>query len=119
MSRALYLDEDLPLRVAVELTARGRPATALRRDPGAPTRDRELIRALATRDVVLVTGDAGLPREHGALLAQTRLPVALVDATRGEAHKREVLHRWAHLMAAQPPGTVRRYGRRGPTRVLS
>jgi len=112
MERALLLDENVPRPLAAELVARGRPARALRDDPGAPTLDSEVIR-WAGDAVVLVTADDGMPREHAALLRQTRLAVAVV-AVRGEAARRETVHRWAHVMAAQRPGTVRRYSpRRG------
>jgi len=120
MERLLYLDEGLPLRLAAELQARGHAAQALRRDPGAPIADAELIRSLAGRHgdrVVLVTTDDALPREHGALLRASNLAVALVGAGRGEAYKRETVHRWAHVMASQPAGTVRRYTPRGPRPV--
>jgi hypothetical protein len=110
MQRVLQLDEGLPLRLAAELTARGRPARALRATPGAPDTDAALIRWLGP-GVVLVTTDEGLPREHRALLRETRATVAIVHAT-GEGAKRETVHRWAHVMAAQATGTVRRYSPR-------
>jgi hypothetical protein len=105
MSRLLYLDENLPLRLAEELTARGRPAQALRHDPTAPVRDEELLRHVG--DAVLVTTQARIPREP-------RATVAVVHA-QGEDAKRETVHRWAHAMATQPKGSMRRYSphRRG------
>jgi hypothetical protein len=112
MERALLLDENLPRRLAAELASRGRPARALRDDPGAPALDSEVIR-WAGDGVVLVTADEGMPREHAELLRRTRLTLAVV-AARGEAARRETVHRWAHVMAGQRPGTVRRYSpRRG------
>jgi hypothetical protein len=108
--RILHLDENLPLRLAAELEARGRPARAHRALPDAPITDTSLIRSLDD-DVVLVTADEGMPREHLALLRERRLPVAVVHAD-GEAAKRETVHRWAHVMATQRPGSVRRYSPR-------
>ena len=52
-----------------------------------------------------------MPREHRALLREHRVTVAVVHAD-GEAAKRETVHRWAHVMATQPPGSVRRYSPR-------
>jgi hypothetical protein len=108
--RLLHLDENLPRRLAGELEARGRPARAHTALPDAPTTDTGLIRALGG-DVVLVTADEGMPREHRALLREHRVPVAVVHAD-GEAAKRETVHRWAHVMGTQPPGSVRRYSPR-------
>jgi hypothetical protein len=108
--RLLHLDENLPLRLAAELEARGHPARAHRALPDAPTTDTGLIRSL-DGDVVLVTADEGMPREHRALLRERRVPVAVVHAD-GEAAKRETVHRWAHVMATQPPGSIRRYSPR-------
>ena len=108
--RVLHLDENLPRRLAAELEARGRPARAHRALADAPTTDTGLIRSLAA-DVVLVTADEGMQREHRALLREHRVTLAVVHAD-GEAAKRETLHRWAHVMATQTPGSVRRYSPR-------
>ena len=108
--RLLHLDENLPQRLAAELAARGRPARAHRSLPDAATTDSGLIRSLGG-DVVLVTADEAMPREHRALLREHRVTVAVVHAD-GEAAKRETVHRWAHVMATQPRGSVRRYSPR-------
>jgi hypothetical protein len=108
--RLLHLDENLPRRLAAELEARGRRARAQRALPDAPTTDTGLIRSLDP-DMVLVTADEGMPREHRALLRALRVTVAVVHAD-GEAAKRETVHRWAHVMATQPAGSVRRYSPR-------
>jgi hypothetical protein len=104
--RPLYLDGNLPLSLAAELTARGHPAIAHLRDPQRPLRDSELLAALGDR--VLVTADEHLSRDF---VRAARATVAIVHAD-GEAAKRETVHRWAHVMAAQPPGSVRRYSPR-------
>lgn len=110
MTRVLQLDEGLPRSLAAELSARGHPAQALRDLPGAPTTDSAVIATLGP-DRVLVTTDETMPREHRARLRDAGATVALVHAD-GEAAKRETVHRWAHVMAAQTPGTVRRYSPR-------
>jgi predicted nuclease of predicted toxin-antitoxin system len=104
--RTLLLDENLPLRLAAELTARGHPAVALRRDARRAVLDAEVLAATGER--VLVTAQEDLPREQAATLRRTGATVAVVHAD-GETAKRETVHRWAHVMAAQPRGTVRRY----------
>ena len=110
MNRLLQLDEGLPRRLAAELSARGHPAQALRELADAPTTDAEVLCALGP-DRILVTTDEGMPREHRSLLRELHATVAIVHAD-GEAAKRETVHRWAHVMAAQPTGTVRRYSPR-------
>lgn len=87
--RELWIDAGLPAGLAEELAARGRPARAVT----GPVPDAELVRD----DVVLVTT---LP-----------LPGAAVVTARTEAARRDAVHRHAHEMAAQRPGSMRRYGR--------
>jgi hypothetical protein len=87
--RELWIDEGLPAGLAEELTARGRPARAIK----GPVPDAEL---LAT-DAVLVTT---LP-----------LPGAAVVTAKTAEARRDAVHRHAHEMAAQRPGSMRRYGR--------
>ena len=101
MDRTLLLDENLPRRLADELTARGRPARSVR----GPAPDSELIASL-TPDVVLVTTDLALPRAF----ARSGATLAIVHAS-DEAAKRETVHHWAHRMATQPAGSVRHYRR--------
>jgi hypothetical protein len=97
--RLLVLDDMLPRGLAAELTARGRPARTLAELglPGAP--DSEAVAVVG----VLVTADAATAdnRPAGAT-------VAVVTAPAG-AGRRDVVHRHAHEMAAQRPGSSRRY----------
>jgi hypothetical protein len=101
MERRLVLDENLPRRLAGELTARGRPARSLR----GSVSDSELIASL-TQEVVLVTTDLALPRAF----PRSGATLAIVHAS-DEAAKRETVHHWAHRMATQPAGSVRHYRR--------
>ena len=86
--RALLIDEGLPAGLAEELRARGRDA----REIAGPVPDAELLTAA---NAVLVTT---LP-----------LPGAAIVVGRTAEARRDVVHRHAHAMAAQRPGTTRRY----------
>lgn len=121
--RLLYLDEDLPKRLATELNCRGRNALSVYADEKKGTLDGDLLSLLYERfgqDVVLVTANESMPIEHEAVLTATGIALAVVDGDHGdipqEAWKRETVHRWAHLMESQEPGLWRRYSphRRGP-----
>ena len=119
MSRAplLVLDEALDARLAGELSARGREAVSVATLDLRGSGDAALLRGLTgvAPAWVLVTADDALP----ATLRSGRGPapgaVAVVDADQtGEwplaAWRREVVHRWAHVMQAQDRGSARRYG---------
>lgn len=88
MTRELWIDEGLPAGLAAELRARGRDA----REITGPVPDADL---LAASDAVLVTT---LP-----------LPGAAVVVGRTAEARRDAVHRHAHEMATQRPGTTRRY----------
>lgn len=99
--RALLLDDGLPASLAGELERRGRPARTVREARLQDFDDAELLERAG--DVVLVTTE---PR-----LLEARPPgstVALV-AGRDEVARRELVHRYAHSMAAQRPGSGRSY----------
>jgi hypothetical protein len=96
--RELILDEMLPSGLVDELQARGRAARAL--EPAGLT-DAEA--ALAARDGVLVTADTATARDR-----PPGTTVALVGAPAG-APRRDAVHRHAHEMAGQRPGSLRRY----------
>ncbi len=97
--RDLVLDEMLPVGLEDELRARGRPARRL--EPAGLT-DAEALEA--ARDGVLVTADQATADGRPA-----GMTVALVVARPGTS-RREAVHRHAHEMSAQRPGSVRRYG---------
>jgi hypothetical protein len=87
--RELWIDQGLPAGLAEELIARGRPARAVQGAVG----DAELLAA-------------------GAVLVTT-LPIdgAAVVTARDPAARRDTVHRFAHEMAAQRQGAMRRYPR--------
>jgi hypothetical protein len=119
--RLLFLDEDMPKRLARELCVRGRKAITIYSTDLKGNEDPDLIPKLVPRfgpDVVFVTADDDMPEQHGKLLAEAGMAVACIDgryAQHGysdqeqDAWKREVVHRWAHVMQDQAPGTIRRY----------
>jgi hypothetical protein len=96
--RDLILDEMLPAGLEEELRARGRPARRL--EPAGLT-DPEALDA--ARDGVLVTADQATA--DGRPAGST---VALVVARAGPP-RRDAVHRHAHEMSAQRPGSLRRY----------
>ena len=97
--KLLVLDDMLPRGLAGELAARGRPARTLAELglEGAP--DSEAVAVVG----VLVTADEATARTRPA-----GGTVALVAAPAG-SNRRDVVHRHAHEMAAQRPGSLRRY----------
>jgi hypothetical protein len=122
--RAVIIDENLPRRLASEITKRGRAAYSvgdLRLDG---LKDPELLRQLAARfpdGWVLVTADDALPEAHPDVIAEVAATIAIVHPRLPEgwsstdAWRREAVHRWVHAMAAQDAGTVRRYSERSGT----
>jgi hypothetical protein len=115
--RLLVIDESLDRRLAHQLEQRGRKAASAERLELLGLLDPEVLRTLSKRDDdwMLVTGDDDMPGEHGPLIAGLGVTIATVDGRRlhdwgREEWKKEIVHRWAHSMQAQPPGTVRRYG---------
>lgn len=117
--RLLVIDESLDKRLASQLEQRGRKAMSAERLGLAGFSDEPLLRALAALPegpaLVLVTGDDAMPGEHGGLIARLGITVATVDGRRGagwgrEEWKKEIVHRWAHVMQQQADTTARRYG---------
>lgn len=96
--RELILDDALPRGLAAELAARGRPARTVADLGLAGAPDAEVLAAA----------------EHGVLVTTIALrgggAVAVVTA-RSPQSRCDAVHRHAHEMAAQRPGSVRRYPR--------
>lgn len=87
--RALILDDMLPRALAAELRARGRPA-----------------RTAAELGLEHAT-DADLAALDGVIVTTVAIPGATVALVGG--NRREAVHRHAHAMASQRPGSARRY----------
>lgn len=115
----LVIDADIDNRVATELKARGRIAVATSELLLHRMKDEPLLRALVDQcgdpsEWVLVTGDDAMPDDHGDVLAELRVTLATIDprrpvGTKEPEWRRDVIHRWAHAMAAQDAGSTRRY----------
>jgi hypothetical protein len=105
----LVIDASLDKRLAFQLDQRGRNARSAEWLGLTHAKDPPLLRALRDQhpECVLVTGDDDMPGEHGELIERLGLTIATIDgyvATGwGPAEwKREIVHRWAHVMETQP-----------------
>lgn len=113
------IDASLSTRVATELRVRNRDAISVAAITATSTKDPPLLELLRShfadqdREWVMVTADDKMPEEHGADVRG--LTIATIDPRwegrwpTQEGWKRETVARWAHRMAVQNPGTVRRY----------
>lgn len=119
--RLIVVDADINKRLATELTCRGRPARSLASFHLNRSVDPIVLRRLHERidePWVLLTGDDRMPFDHGRLIAELGTTIATVDPRRPEdidwdSYRREVGHRWAHLIALQAAASIRRYSLRG------
>jgi hypothetical protein len=123
----LVLDEDVNWRIAPELTARGYDATSCEQMGIARRRVKDpVLLYILTRQATtctLVTFDNRMPTRHPGDILKRNGTLAVVDSKadrRGltrEQYTREVVHRWAHRMAAQSPGTRYKYRLTGRTLI--
>ena len=80
--RLLFLDEDLDKRLRRELVLRGRRAESIYRTELQGSTDAELLDALNDlygADVVLVTGNDGMPIENGDGFQVGQVALATID----------------------------------------
>ena len=118
--KLLIVDVNLAKRLCTELGYRGRPARWAGSIVDRNLLDPEMLASLAAaldQPWALITYDDAMPNEHGDVISRLAVTVATIrpwnDVDTGleqEEYKREVVHRWAHSMAEQAEGTVRRYG---------
>ncbi len=116
-ARTLVLDENLNPRLATEIARRGRDATRVQELGLRGSADPQLLVKLEDQldDWILITADDGLPLDHGDTLAEVGGTVATIEPAREwgwdlEPWRREIVHRWVHVMHMQQRGTARRYG---------
>lgn len=117
----IVVDADINKRLATELEARGRRARSLASFQLNRSFDEVVLTRLHDRiDVpwVLLTGDDHMPFDHGDLIKELGVTIATVDRRNPpgvlpDTYRRDVGHRWAHVIAEQPSTTVRRYSLKG------
>jgi hypothetical protein len=116
--RYLVLDEGINWKLARELCRRGlRKSTSVFKLGLDKKVDGQVIKALAEQHepCVFVTWDNKMHLSHAQALDHFELTLAVIDqkAKRGdlseEEYYREVIHRWAHRIIFQKPGTVVKY----------
>ncbi len=107
-------------KLSKELRRRGlRAATSLEELELRSLLDGELIKTLSQQHepCVLVAWDNKMHLSHAQTLDHFGLTLAVVDkyADRGdlaeEEYYREVIHRWAHRIVRQEPGSIFKYSR--------
>jgi hypothetical protein len=116
----LVIDEQMPWSLALELRKRGfRDATSAKEMGMEGRKDPVWLKFLSEQSdaCVLVTFDNKMVQVHTAELRRYRNALAIVDSKgdRGGLYEheyyRDVIHRWAHRMAAQREGMLRKYTR--------
>jgi predicted nuclease of predicted toxin-antitoxin system len=119
--RVLVIDEDLNRRLSTELRRRGRVAHGIHELGLRGKLDPFVLADIFSRfaDPVLVTGDDHMPDDHAAVLQEWNATVATIQPCdahdpREDAYEREIVHKWAHVIAEQQTGTIRRYHLSGP-----
>lgn len=113
----LVLDENFVPRLAHDLRTRGRRAASVQRLRLRGAEDSRLLDQLSElpEPWVLVTQDKTMPLEHADAIAQLKPTIAVVlsaESLLGAAVEwscRDIVHRWAHAMQRQAPGSIREY----------
>lgn len=118
----LIIDSSVSNRIATELKRRGRNAIALSELGLASELDPDLLIRIHQNHptAVLVTYDDHMPLDHGELIQQLNLTIAVIDPQTPDEYENkpdkwhhETVQRWCHLMQDQPQGTVYRYNATG------
>ena len=112
--RILVIDENLPKRLATELSRRGRNAESVSSLGLRGSLDPDLLHKLQAQlgdDWILVTADDALPDDHMDALRAVNGTVAIVHPEREtgwniDEWRREVVHHWAQVIHDQVAGTV-------------
>ncbi len=117
IGRLFVIDENLPKRLATELKGRGFQARTMAQLNLKGINDSIIIERLSLgidEDWVLLTGDDKLPLVHAEAVKRFTPTIATVDPRRPphldhDQHRKNVAHRWAHVIVVQEPSTIRRY----------
>ncbi len=125
----LVIDEDLSWKISPELRARGYRDTTSAYEwgiAGRRVKDPVWLYIIHRSGVpsVLVTFDNKMPTVHRQAIVRRRSTLAIIDSradrkgrTR-EEYTREVVHKWAHRMAAQSPGSRFKYTLSGRREIV-
>lgn len=110
----IVLDENLDPDLKRQLQKRGYAAESLRDLHLLTVKDDELLARLGERyrnqRWTLATADRRMPRQHAQAVANSGCALAILEDAGGYGEaKNDRVHRWAHLMSSQSPGTIRRY----------
>lgn len=113
----VVVDESMAPRVANSFRVRGRPARSVAELGLRGQKDEPLLReitTLVTTPWVLLTADDKMPLTHAEVIAELSTTIATVDGREpahfsGDEYHFEVSNRWAHAIAVQGRGTIRRY----------
>lgn len=72
-----------------------------------------------TEPWVLVTADDKMPKAHAELIEELKATIATIDPALTDEYgstehwRRDVIHRWVHVIQYQDEGTIVRYSMRG------
>ena len=110
----IVLDENLDPALKRQLQNRGYEAESLRDLHLLSVKDDKLLARLGERyrneRWTLATADRRMTRQFAQEVANSGCALAILeDAGEDGEAKNDRVHRWAHLMSSQSPGTVRRY----------
>jgi len=116
----IVLDENLPWSVAAELKTRGYVATsnyALNANGLKDPEWLEIVANLPSPSAVLVTFDNEMPVAHGPWLSSLGVTLAIIDSRNRPPNLtlpqywHDVIHRYAHRIVFQDPGSWWKYRR--------
>ena len=110
----IVLDENLDPELGEELEKRGYEAAALRDLDLLSVKDEQLLPLLGNlyrdRRWTLATTDRQMPKSHARAVAASGCALAILENAAQDAQaKNDRVHRWAHRLSSQSPGTVHRY----------
>ena len=120
--KLIYFDENLSWKISVEVGARGYQTSSASKVGFEGKLDQALLAQLpgVFDEFVLLTGDEAMPLVHASHVKRHGTTIAVVSGSAKRSGvppnqwNRDTIHRWAHRIATQEDGTIRRYS---PTRT--